>query len=447
MKKYQKITLCGAILPLLLAPIASNRALAQTTAPSAANAKVELINAGELRLDGKITAILGTGSWQIEALSWTSPRGITTNFDEPKNKGVKVGADASIHPRGEAEKVALKDVKLGTRVAIIGKNGPDGKLIAREVILLEGYGSRKTVGQVSSNPETWALVSQSRAARELGQLPQALTLIDRAVTIARGLNDANGEGLATQDKALIHAELEQYDQAAPAFARVAQIGRTQGNPLFTALGLNGGASLLQRAGQSTKAIEMLKEAVTASAGTEAALQISVLSNLAATYIGAGQTKEAADVLGRIHPLEDAQGKDSDAGETLLSIAMIRASDDPAAARETLKQVAPRIERARDDKAKANLLGYNALVRWRLNDKEGAGADFARAVQLAQGAGAEELAKKWRELPAKLAAAGNDFTSFWNVVTGQKAPTTMPAPPDTTPPVPAETPADAPPEAG
>ena len=457
MKKYHIRNIRGAILPLAVAPMAlTGMAVAQqkpagrakpavttkpaatakpaaTTSATASNAKAESINAGELRLDGKITGILGTGAWQVEAQSWTSPRGITTDFEDPKNKGVTVRAETLIHPRGETTSVPLKDVKLGTRVAVIGKNGPNGKLLAREVLLLEGYGKSKTIGQISTNPLTFALVKQSRDAREAGQLPKALNLIDKAIATARGLNDNSGEGLATQDKGLIYMDMEQYGPALTAFTRVAQIGRAQGNSLLTSLGLNGSASLQMRAGQPAKALELFREADTASANTETALRISILSNLAYAYLAAGQPREAIATLERVHPLEDAEGKDSDAAETMLAVAMMRASDDPNAARETLKTVAPRIERARDDKAKANLLGSVGLVKWRLGEKESAKTDFAGAATLAQGAGADDLAKKWREIPTRLAGAGTDFASFWNVVTGQKAaPATQPPPNDAPP---------------
>lgn len=431
MKKHPIRSVRGAILPLFVAQMAlmgmaaaQEKPAAKPTA-TASKAKAETINAGELRLDGKITGILGTGAWQVQALSWTSPRGVTTDFDEPKNKGVTVSAETLIHARGETTSVPLKDVKLGTRVAIIGKNAPNGKLLARQVLLLEGYGRSKTIGQITTNPLTFAIVRQSRDAREAGQLPKALSLIDKAIATARGLNDISGEGLATQDKGLIHMNMEQYGPALTAFTRVAQIGRTLGNSLLTSLGLSGSAGLQMRAGQTTRALELYREADTASTNTETALRISILSNLAYTYLAAGQMREAIATLERVHPLQDVEGKDSDAAETMLTVAMMRASDDPGAARETLKAVAPRIERAREDRAKANLLGAVGLVKWRLGEKETARTDFASAVALAQGAGADDLAKRWREIPTRLATAGTDFTSFWNVITGQKtAPATQ-----------------------
>lgn len=425
MRTIYSALLCGALLiphaarAQDAAPPAPATPAPATPAAAKTKAKGEVINVGELRLDGKITAILGEGIWQMEATSWTSPRGVSTDFEEPKSKGVTVAATASIHPRGETERVPLRDVKLSTRVAIIGKNGPDGSLIAREVILLEGYGSRRTVGSVPVSAFTLALVKQSRAAREAGQLPKALQLIDRAISTAKGQGDLSGEGLATQDKALIHSDLEQPKEALAAFTRVQTIGRTGGNMLLLSLGLNGGGSMLRAAGQTEKALAMYKEADTASVNQEPGLRMGILSNLATTYLIAGQLQNGIAALNRLHPLEDAAGKESDAGETLLLVAALTASERSAAARQTLLDVQGRIGRARDEKARAGLIGTAGLVRWRLGERDAARAGFVQAAQALQTAGATADAKRWEGMAARLEAADENWQQFFLAATGLK----------------------------
>lgn len=412
MRKYLfALALLGAVSP----------AMAQTkpSAPAAAKSKLEIINQGELRLDGKITALLGVGVWQIEALSWTSPRGVTTEFDEPKNKGVSVGAQAYLHPRGEEEKVALADVKLGSRVAVIGKNGPDGTVIAREVVLLEGYGMRKTVGQVQSNPYTSLLVRQSREARDAGQLPKAMTLIQKAIDTAVGMSDGSGEALATQDKALLLLDMDQPEAAFTAFKRVEALGHQTGSALITSLGLRGAAGIFMRKRSYAEAIDLLKQADAASASTEPEMHLGVLTGLATAYLLNGQLSDGVTTLQRVHPLEQAQGKDGDAGETLLLIAALQAPEKADEARQALAAVQERIDRARDDKAKAGLIGAAALVRWRLGEKDAAKAGFAQASQLLSGAGAAAGAKQWEGMAANLEAAGDDWRRFWLASSGFK----------------------------
>ncbi|PQV64106.1 hypothetical protein B1R32_107131 [Abditibacterium utsteinense] len=415
------LALCGTLaLPLRAqdaAPKADAKAKAKVDPQAAAKANLEKVNAGELRLDGKITAILGEGVWQMEANSWTSPRGVSIDFEEPKTKSVLVSGPANIHPRGEVERVPLREVKLSSRVAIIGKNRADGTLVAREVVLLEGYGSHKTVGSVATNPFTSALVDQSREARAAGQLPKALSLIEKAISTAKGLSDASGEGLATQDKALLHIDMEQPKEAFAAFGRVESLGRTTGNSLLLSLGLSGEGKLYLASGQNEKAIAALKEGDTVSATSEPAIHLGIVSNLAMTYLLAGQLQNGIATLNRVHPLEDAGGKEADAGETLLLIAALNAPEKTAAARQTLQDVQPRIEHARDEKAKAGLVGTAALVRWRLGEKEAARSGFTEAAGLLNAAGASKDAKRWEGMSARLEGAAEGWQPFFLAASG------------------------------
>lgn len=421
MRKLLTLTLCTLLGGALIVPARAQGAAPKTNAKpdpqAAAKAKLEKIGVGELRLDGKITAILGEGVWQMEASSWTSPRGVSTDFEEPKAKAVSVGATAYIHPRGEIERVPLRDVKLSSRVAIIGKNGPGGTLVAREVVLLEGYGSRKTAGTLNSNPLSWALVKQSRDARDLAQFPKAMGLINKAISTAQGLGDLSGEGLASQDKALLHLDMQQLPEAMTTFQRVASLGRTLDNPLLLSLGLSGTGKILRAMGQAEKAIAAFKEGDTVSLNTEASIHLELVSELALTYLIFGQLQNGIATLNRVHPLEQASGKEADAGQTLLTIAALTAPEKTAQARETLQEVQPRIERARDEKDKAGLIGAAALVRWRLGEKDAARTGFTEAATLLQGTGATGDAKNWEGMAARLEGAGEDWRKFFLAANG------------------------------
>ncbi|HEX8465268.1 MAG TPA: hypothetical protein VF627_11695 [Abditibacterium sp.] len=384
---------------------------------AAPKSKLEIIGVGELRIDGKVTAVLGTGVWQVETVSWTSPRGVTTDFDEVKNKSVKVGTDALLHPKGEDGKIALRDVKLGSRVGIIGKNGPDGALVAREVILLEGYGARKTVGQLTTNPFSLALVRQSRAAREAGQLPKALELADKAVATAQGMNDRSGEGLATQDKVLLHLDMGQTAQAFAGMKRIEALGRAIGNPLLLSMGLSGQGNVLLRSGEFERAITLLREADTVSLAAPTQIHLQIVSGLAMAYLASGDLSQGVATLGRVHPLEEAAGQEGDAGETLLLIALLQTEEKPDAARQTLTDVQPRIDRAVNERSKAGLLGAAGLLRWRLGEKTEAATAFTEAATLFRAVNDEKDAKRWETMATTLAAAPADWQGFWMLASG------------------------------
>ena len=393
-----KILVAGALLCALCAPVRAQ------DAPAKDDKKVvSTIEAGELRLDGKIKAVLNVGQWQMEAISWTSPRDVTTGFDDPKSKTIVVGADAYIHPLGETDKVALKDVKLGTRIAVIGKNSADGSLAAREVILLEGYGQRKTVGTLSSNRFTSALVDQSRKARDEGNMILAMSLIDKAITAAQGINDLSGEGLATQDKTLLLFDDDKIEEAGKAAARVETIGRTLSNPLLITMGMTGRANVMLATDKVDEAIETLELADPISTGSEPGIQVSVLRLLVSAYAQADKPKELTAMLQRLFPLQESLRQGDEATRTLLTLANVQLDTDPTTARATLKQAVARIPDTTDEKKRAALTAQAGSARYQLGDKDAAKADFETAAKLLEGVGDAKGAARMRAMPATIDA--------------------------------------------
>ncbi len=367
--------------------------------PKDAKALLEKIGVGELRLDGKISALLGDGVWQLEAASWTSPRGVTTDFEDLKTKGITVSPKAFIHPLGDPTPVALKEVKLGSHVAVIGKPGAEGSVVAREVVLLEGYGAHKEVGSLLINPFSLKLIDQSRSARENGQLPKALGLAQQAVSAAQGIGDLSGEALATQDMAGLYADLKQPDRALSSFQRVQALGERIGNSLAQVLGLMGQGRMLAASGKTDASIQLFERAVALSATTPTELQISALSTLAAVYLATSKRTEGVGALTRLFPLEDGSDKRDEATNTLLTLAALLAKTETATARGYLDQARPRLEFARDDTARLNLTLSLATALKALGDAD-APAQYEVAAKLAEAKGDTARAAKIRALATK-----------------------------------------------
>lgn len=369
----------------------------------ASKASLEKVNAGELRLEGNISALLGDGVWQLDAVSWTSPRGVTTNFDDVKTKAVQLSPDAIIHLPGAATKVALKDVKLKTTVAVIGKNGPDGELIVREVIVL-GNNDRdhRTVGTLTANRETVSLIEQSRKARDLGQLPKSLEYAKRAADTAAAMGDASGEALASQDLGIVYSELRQYKEAMSAYRREQALGERIGNALAQVLGIDGQAGLLAASKQTDAAISLLERAVALSPSVPQSLQRDVLGQLASVYQQAGKRNEAVGALVRLLPMEEGD----DALGTLLSLAVLQAPVDKDSAQDYLNQARPRVDNIRDEQNRINLLTLFGDALRATGDTTNAVVQYQNAAKLLDDKGETEKAAKLRE-KASRAANGTD----------------------------------------
>lgn len=371
--------------------------------PASAKPVLEKINPGELRLDGKVSALLGAGVWQLDAVSWTSPRGVTSEFDDVKVKAVQLLPNALVHPLGSAAKVDLKNIKLKTNIAVIGKNGPDGTVLVREVILLEGFGDLQTVGTLSSNRISNGLIDQSRRARQAGQLEKALDLARKAAETASGMNDLSGEALASQDVAILYSELKQPQNALESFKRGQTLGERINSPLAQTLGLEGQADVLADMGQFDQAVPLIERAVAVSASTSTALQISVLGSAVNIYTRAKKRGEAVGALVRLFPLEDGAGKSDQATSTLLRLVRLQAPTDMASAKTYLEQARPRMETIRDDAARQSLMLSFATALQATGDSAGAANQFETAAKAAEAKGDAPAAAQIRALAAKVAA--------------------------------------------
>ncbi|RYX86281.1 hypothetical protein EON83_03395 [bacterium] len=391
------------LFPLLLGS-ASNLLAAPTTAPkppAAATAKAAegMPNEGELRLDGKIAASVGPGQWQLDAISWTSPRGVTTTFDDVKPKSIQLAPDAFVHARGSMAKIDVNDVKLKATVAVIGKNGPGGTVLVRELILINSGGNQNSVGVLSINPISSGLIDQSRRARDAGQYDKALEFARKAAETAAARGDVSGEALCTEDIGLIYNHTGQSKNAIETFKHVQSLGERLNNPMVQVLALQGQAGAYTAMGQLDTALSLLERAVPISAPTINTLQISTLSSLANVYTLAKKNNEAVATLLKVFPIEEAAGKYDDATETLISVVLLQSTTDAAGAKARLDEVRGRMGAIRDESKRLDLTVAFAGALKVLKDDAGAAQQYEAAAKLAEDKGKPEEAARIRDLAA------------------------------------------------
>ena len=393
--KFSRLSLFLALIGAPVAPI-----IAQT-APAAvpSKPKPETPRVGELRLDGKLTAILGVGVWQIEAFSFTSPRGVTQDFDEAKTKAVQVAKTAWVHPRGEDEKIALGEVKLGTRIAVIGKNGADGTLQAREVVLLEGYGKVKTVGSVQINPVSSVLIGKSREAFAGGDVNKAITLTTQALRAAEAANDRPGQAFCYNDLGLIFSQTQQPERAKDAYSKAVALWKGGNNPTSHAIALTGLAGSLFALGDAKAALPLVQSALPLSQGSPP-LRASVLGRLATVYYALKMRDEALQTSETLVPLAQGLRDWEDAAEASINVAELSAATDAPRARKSLERADDLIKNIADEKVKANLGASFAAVLWQLGDKDAASARLEGAAKVFEVAGDLKTATQIRASKTK-----------------------------------------------
>lgn len=389
-----KLSRFSLMLAFAGAPIAP--VLAQTKPPAAipAQPKTETPRAGELRLDGKLTAILGVGVWQVEAFSWTSPRGVTTDFEAVKTKNVFVAPTSLIHPRGEDEKIALRDVKLGTRVAVIGKNGADGTLQAREVVLLEGYGKVKTVGSVQINPISSALIGKAREAFDGGDQNKAIALTNSALKAAEAANDRPGQAFSLNDLGLIFLRTQQFERAKDAYQKSEAIWRNLGDDTSHAIALSGLASSFLALDDAKSALPFIQRALPLSQSVPQ-LNASVLNRLGSVYYALKMRDEALQTAETLVPIAQNLREWEDAAEASINVAELSALTDAPRARKSLARADELAKNITDEKVKANLNSSYAAVLWILGDKDAANARLESAAQVFEAAGDAKTATQIR----------------------------------------------------
>lgn len=363
--------------------------------------KLETVAEGELRLDGKITAITGASEWSMQAVSFTSPRGVTKEFDDPKSKTITVTAETKIHPRGQDDAVAFRDVKLGTPIAVIGKNGPENSIIAREVILLDGYGRGKSIGVITVNGETHRLLGQGRAALDAGQYQRAISLFGQAASAAQGLGDVRGETLSLRDQGRAYMQAELPAKAKEAYTLAAQQSRRSGHSEDEAAAYNGLGIILLRERANAEAAKVLEQADQVGQSADPRMRAIIMSNLTEAYMTLDRTADAINVLRRLAPLEEATGQATEATGSLVTIAYLTASIDSNSAKEALAKAEPRVALVKDPAERAGLLAQVGATKWLTGDEAAGRTDITTAIQMLTATGKTEAAEHWKARLKKL----------------------------------------------
>jgi tetratricopeptide (TPR) repeat protein len=329
--------------------------------------EVQRVGEGELRLDGTVASILGDGLWQIKASSWTSPRGVTTHFEEAKVKSVSAKGSVTLHALDDTEPLKLTELRLGARVAVIGKNRGDGVLVAREIVLLEEIAPFATIGTVVIEAETHAFLMKAREQRIAGQSAEAFLSLNKALSEAQKKQNRAGEILILREFGSMYVEVGQSQKALEAYN--AALLKSQGTPSDEAMAYNGLGEVYLALENYPAAIKVLEQADKLAVSREPVVRALILNNLANAYGMGGREDEGVKTYQRLLQFEQATGQHDGVTQTMLTLSIIYAvaADTEPTAREYLKQTMLRIAEVREPNVKAAFKLIAAEAYWVLSE--------------------------------------------------------------------------------
>jgi len=435
--------LCALIaLPLALRPAPT---FAQDDAPASAppsgespvvaGAKNVAIEKGEIRLDGRISAMTGATGFDIKAFSFTTQAGKLIEFDEAKDKSIEGGGATKIFAGDDLEKpLGWNVVKLGMRVAVIGKDTGSGKALQVRAIVLSDFSSKYIAGRsISASAPVAALVRKGRQAFEGSDFERAQKLFREAASTGAGLGDQSGVSLALSWEGSTFRELGQNEKAMQSLNEALKIREALGDTGSTGGILNNLALIYMATGQPAQAVKLMERANENLEGESEAVVTLHKANLGRAYMANKQWSSGAEVFrGLIGRFKAAGQPEREVGAMLsISIALLAQGKAEEAA-TGLAQARARIETITEAPKKAEALMSLASYLAQSKDKDGARTAINQAIESFNAAGDSRSAERARvklDTPDAAPAAG---------ATGA-----APAPPADTPATAPAAPADAP----
>lgn len=370
------------------------------------SAGIYRIREGELRLDGKITAVTGAGEWAVAASSWTSPRGVTKEFDEPKSKAIRLGENGAVL-NASGEDISTATLKLGMTIYAVGSNQPDGSLLARFVAMkTENSLVSKATDTVRISRPVHELLSKGEAARKAGQVNLAVSKFKEAAETAGGLRDSSGEGLAWVGLGRLYSEGEQPQKALEAYNRALQAAQAANDRTRQASAYNEIGLVYENLRQREDAVKAFEEAVRLTSATNSVDLSIFMSNLLDEYMLINDRAKALPLAEKLLPLMERQGTPEELMVLQITTLDLLPMDDKVRQGALVTKIRANIARVKTPTARAKMLSELAWHQISLKNVPEAIKDYSKAADEMDAAGNKAAADSVRRQIKKLQEAQN-----------------------------------------
>ncbi len=386
---------------------------AATAPPDAASAqapkpkpKTMAIEKGEIRLDGRITAMTGVTGFDIKAFSFTTQAGKLIEFEDAKDKGIDGDEATKVYAGDDLEHpVGWKVVKLGMRVGVIGHDQGSGKALHARAVVLSDFSSKYLKGRTMSAIAPVAdLVRRGRTEFEAQRYEVAAKLFKDGASMASGAGDASGAGMSLTWLGSCYNELGQREKAISTFREAVAVLNGAGLEAVSSTTLSNLGEVLLQDGQASEAVKTLLRADELSEGETEEATLSTRRQLASAYIANKQPDQALEILRSLVGRYRALGQTEMEVSLLLSQArLLTKQSKPDEAAAAVTQARARIEATTEAPRKAQGLMSLGVYLAGAKDKDGARAAINKAIELFNGAGDTRSVGQARLVLAKLDA--------------------------------------------
>ena len=308
-----------SFIPLTLPHVAAQEALLPEK-PQTAEVRPDAIAKGEIGLEGRVKAISGPNTFDIAASSFTTQDGRTIEFDEAKPKSIEATENALIASSSNLRtRLTMKEVKLGLRVRLVGRDIGGGKPFQARVIVLSDVSSSYRKGRtVTVTAAVAAMLRPGREAFDAGDYNRALSYFKQAQGIAAGKGDKPGLVMALSRQGSSYKELNQLQKSEEAFKSALQVAETGSPDDLPAVLINYG-TLLRRLNRLPEAITLLERAHALATGENEASQTLIGEHLGSLYKSTKQWDKAIEAWNSIVNRLRGEGELAEEIDTLLNI--------------------------------------------------------------------------------------------------------------------------------
>lgn len=293
---------------------------AATPAPKVTNKNG--LQAGEYLLNGQVKGVFSAETIIVTIYKRTDAQDKVEELGRPMEQKVHLSGNTKIiSAEDETKTLTVADIKLGQRVAVVGKyGGEEDPFTAREMkVAKEETQNLEKVGVVRVHPLTAALLNQGEAALNAGAYPEALQFYTKASQMAGSLGDTGGNALAQSYLGTVYRHLNQPQKALAAYNSSISLSNSLGNYSASAVTMSnlGGFYLHQKdAANALKSFDTALGWIASSTFSgEDKLKADVLSEKAQAQHDLKQTDQAIGTMRQAialaQQLNDAPRQQSD----------------------------------------------------------------------------------------------------------------------------------------